>query len=317
MRKTTAIILAIGLLGGLTACAGSDTVAGCTPGLSSGDASSVVTSKGAFGKAPKITFPTPLHTTTSQRSVVIDGKGAALQAGQPVVVDVTLLNATSGDELQVTDYAKVGGSLVTLGDPSLPAVSKGLECAQVGSRVVIIGSPKDSHNGTADAANGIAKDDAFIYVIDIKSAFKAKADGADQVPQPNLPAVVTTQNGTPGITVPHRAAPKKLTVDLLKAGSGAKVAKDHYAVVKFTGISWTTPKVFDSNWKTKDASIWLVNDTQLSTGLTKALTGQRVGSQVLVIIPPADSALPDGSSLAAPPTDGDAVYVVDILGVAK
>jgi peptidylprolyl isomerase len=314
VRKSTALIAAIALLAGLTACSSGTSVAGCIPAIGSGSASSVVTAKGKLGSAPKIDFPTPLFTAKSEQSVIIPGKGAPIQAGQPVVLDVTIANGADGSQLQKTSYSANGGSIITVGTSSFPAVSLGLECAQVGSRIAIVGSAKDSHGGVADQANGIAKNDSFVYVVDVKQAFLAKANGADQIPTNGNPAVVLTDDGTPGVTVPDASAPKSTSVSLLKAGSGAKVKNQQFVIVKYTGLAWTSRAVFDSTWSKHQASILQTGSASVSSGLSKALVGKRVGSQVLAVLTPKDAAVADGSGKA--PADDDAVYVVDILGVA-
>ena len=316
MRKTTALIAAIALLGGLTACSGGTaaSTAGCDPVVLPGKASAVITAPGKLGSAPKVGFPTPLYTKTTQASTIIAGTGAPITAGQPVILDVTILNGADATPLQKTSYAATGGSLITAGKSTFPAVSEGLECAKVGSRISIVGSAKDSHRGAADAANGIGKDDSFVYVVDIKGAFLAKANGADQIPVNGMPAVVLTADGTPGISVPDRSAPKTSTVNVLKEGSGDKVKSNQFLVVKFTAIGWNSKTVFDSTWTDHQASVLQVGAATVSPGLSKALIGQRVGSQVLTVLPPRAAAVADGSGKA--PADDTAVYVVDILGIA-
>ncbi|MHC5796513.1 FKBP-type peptidyl-prolyl cis-trans isomerase [Lacisediminihabitans sp. FW035] len=315
MRKSTALIAAIALLGGLTACSGTaSSVAGCDPAITPGTASAVVTAPGKLGSAPKVDFPTPLYTKTSEASTLIAGKGAPITAGQPVILDVTILNGADAAPLQKTSYAATGGSIITAGKSSFPAISEGLECAQVGSRIAIVGSAKDSHNGAADSANNIGKDDSFVYVVDVKGAYLPKANGADQIPVNGMPAVVLTADGTPGISVPDRTPPKSSTVNVLKQGSGAKVKSDQFLVVKYTGIGWNSKTVFDSTWTDHQASVLQVGSATVSTGLSKALIGQRVGSQILAVLPPKAAAVADGSGKA--PADDAAVYVVDILGIA-
>jgi peptidylprolyl isomerase len=315
VRKTTALIAAFGILASLTACAGGAGSNGCDPLVSSGDASSAVSAPGEFGTAPTVDLPVPLYTKTTQRSEIIAGKGAPIQDGQPVIVDVTVLNGTDGSVLQKTSYAKSGGSVITIGKSSLPAVSKGLQCSTVGSRVAIVGSPKDSHGG--QASSGLAKNDAVVYVIDVKSAFPARADGADQLPINGLPAVVLAPNGAPGITLPHTAPPQDFSATLLKKGDGAKVANGDFVIVKDTGINWADNSVFSSSWKTGQASAIGVGASSVVAGLSKGLTGQRVGSQVLIVVPP-KLATSDGSDTSTTvPTDATLVYVVDILGIAK
>ena len=319
MRKTTALIAAIAVIGGLTACSsgpGADggSIAGCSPVVHSGTASAVITATGKFGSAPRVEFPTPLFTKATEASTLIAGKGAPILAGQPVILDVTILNGSNGTPLQKTSYSATGGSLITAGPSAFPAVSQGLECARIGSRIAIVGSAKDSHNGAADPTNSIGKDDSFIYVVDIKDAFLASANGADQLPVNGMPAIVLTADGTPGISVPARPAPKTSTINLLKQGSGATVTSGQFLVVKYTGIGWNTKTVFDSTWTDHQASVLHVGAPTVSPGLSKALIGQHVGSQVLAVLPPKAAAVSDGSGKA--PADDAAVYVVDILGIA-
>ena len=316
MRKTTALIAAIALLGGLTACSGGTAsgTAACDPAVLPGKASAVVTAAGSLGSAPKVQFPTPLYTKATQTSTIIAGTGAPITSGQPVILDVTILNGADATPLRETSYAATGGSLITAGKSTVPAISQSLECAKVGSRISIVASAKDSHGGAADPTNGIGKNDSFVYVVDVKDAFLAKANGADQAPVNGMPAVVLTADGTPGISVPDRTAPKTSTINVLKKGSGATVKTDQFLVVKFTAIGWSSKIVFDSTWTDHQASVLQVGAATVSTGLSQALIGQQVGSQILAVLPPQAAAVTDGSGKA--PADDAAIYVVDILGIA-
>jgi FKBP-type peptidyl-prolyl cis-trans isomerase len=318
VRKTTAILAAFALLAGLTACSSADTVAGCAPVLHSGRASTTVKATGKFGKQPKVTFPTALHTKTSQVSTLIAGKGAAIGEGQPVVIDFEILDGTTGAVLQKSTYTKLGSSLITTGDSQVPAISRGLICSQVGSRIAIVASPKDGHDGKADTADGIKKNDTIVYVLDVKNAFLAKANGAAQAPQNQFPAVVTSSKGQPGITIPSTAAPTKLETEVLKQGSGAKVKKNDPVVVQYTGVNWAaSPAVFDSTWTTGkgQASVIQPGAASLSAGLSTALIGKRVGSRIVTVIPPKLATTSDGSGTA--PSGATVVYAVDILGIVQ
>lgn len=314
MRKTTALIAAIALLGGLTACAGSGTDS-CTPVVTSGEASSTVTATGKAGTAPTVKFPTPLYTKTNEKSELRAGHGQPIQDGQPVTLDVSIYNGATGKVLQKTSYSANGGSIVTAGKSPFPALSEGLRCATAGSRIAIVGSPKDSHSGQGDQTNGIGKNDSFIYVVDVKKTFLAKANGADQVPENGMPAVVLTADGTPGISVPNESAPTTAKVSLLKKGSGEKLTAKSFAVVKSTGLSWGDRTVFESSWTDHQATVMQLGSQSVATGLSRALAGKRVGSQVLVVLPPKSNTVADGSGKA--PADATAVYVVDILGAVQ
>ncbi|WP_414172937.1 FKBP-type peptidyl-prolyl cis-trans isomerase [Clavibacter tessellarius] len=59
--------------------------------------------------------------------------------------------------------------------------------------------------------------------------------------------------------------------------------------MQYTGINWNTKKVFDSSWD-KGGKPVSFQTSGVIPGFTKALVGQKVGSQVIAIIPPADAA---------------------------
>jgi peptidylprolyl isomerase len=306
VRKTAAFVATLGILATLTACSG-EPGNGCSGALPSGDASSVVTATGKFGSEPEVEIPTPLHSKKSEASVLIDGGGDRVGSGQPLVVDVTIINGTDASVIQKTRYSEGGGTLLTAGDKNFPALGAGLLCATVGSRVAIVGSPEDSHGAQADLANGVKDDDAFVYVVDIKQAFPERADGADRLPQNGLPALSLAADGTPGLTFSSATAPKKVTTELTKAGDGAKVAEDSLLVVKYSTFAWgENPTLTDSNWSTGSASVWQIGSESVAPELGAELVGKRAGSQVIVVIPDEN-----GSTGAA------TVHVVDILGVVQ
>ena len=309
MRKTAAFIATFGMLAALTGCSAGP-AGNCDPSVPSGDASSIVTATGDFAEAPTVEFPTPLVTKKLQRSELLPGDGAPLTNGESALVDLTVLNGATGEDVTRTGYDGIGGSLVTIGPSDFKAISVGLTCATVGSRVAIVGSAKDSHGGQASPQQGISANDSFVFVIDILDSFPAKANGASQLPERDLPAVVLAPNGAPGITVPRQDPPEKLTVDVLQATNGAKLKANDLVVLKYTGLTWDDQNVFDSTWEDGQAVVKsLTASDNLAKGFVDGLVGQRVGSQVMLVIPPdlaAGSGAAEGSTL---------VYVVDILGV--
>ncbi|MES2171251.1 MAG: FKBP-type peptidyl-prolyl cis-trans isomerase [Actinomycetota bacterium] len=314
MRKLTALLAAFAVMAALTSCASSDTVAGCSPMILPGSASKVVKTTGAYGKAPKVTVPTPLYTGTTQVSTLIAGHGPAIQYGQPVTFDATIVDGRTGAVLQATTYTKTGSGLTTAGTSATPGVGKALVCATAGSRIAVVLSPKDGTNNQDDSADGVKAKDSLIWVLDIRSAFLAKANGAPKVSGDAYPSVVTTANGAPGITLPSTPAPKKLTTVPLQQGSGAVVKNGDLIITKYTAISWVAkPDTFDSTWTTNTSAPLQVGASSVAPGLSQALKGKRVGSQLLVMIPASQAAPADGSGTA--PSGVPVVYVIDILGI--
>jgi hypothetical protein len=325
VRKTTAVLAAIALLAGLSACSSSDTVAGCTPLVKTGDvAQTIKVTGGKADTAPKVTFPTPLYTKVTEQRTISAGHGSTIQAGQPSLVDVTVLNGTDGSVLTKTTYSKVGSALLSAGTSAsglTRPLTEALVCAQVGSRFAIVGSPKDSHQGKADATNGIGKNDSFVYVVDVRQKFLAKANGGSPAAVNGLPTVVTTKNGTPGLVFPGSPAPKVAKTAVTQSGSGKVVTKKSTVIANITGVTWAAkPSEFTNSWSTKQPTVLVFDGQTISPGLSKAILGKRVGSQLLVTLPAKAATVPapsDSSGITAPPAGATVVYVIDILGIVK
>ncbi|HZK60126.1 MAG TPA: FKBP-type peptidyl-prolyl cis-trans isomerase [Cryobacterium sp.] len=320
MRKVPALLATAGLLiAVLTGCSTGSATAGCDASVKEGAASKLVKVTGDFGKAPKVDFPTPLKTKTTERSEIVAGHGAGLVTGQKVKIDLSVYNGTSG---KVIEQSKYDGSTLAgfvLNDKTIKGLSKGLACAQVGSRVAVVVSPADGFGPQGGNAQiGVAKNDTLVFVLDVVKAYLPRANGTDQSVASGLPSVVLAKNGAPGITVPSATPPTTLTVGVLKKGTGAKVKEGEPVTVHYTGVLWNTKKVFDSSWKSGEPAEFVAADGStvqggVIPGFAKALIGQTVGSQVIAVIPPdqgygntASGSIPAGSTL---------IFVVDILGV--
>jgi peptidylprolyl isomerase len=107
---------------------------------------------------------------------------------------------------------------------------------------------------------------------------------------------------------------------VLKAGNGPVVEDGDTVVVQYTGVLWDDNSVFDSSWDkgTSGApatfTVSTGEDAQVIPGFSKAIIGQKVGSQLGVIIPPSEGYGEAGAGQTIP---GNATlfFVVDILGV--
>lgn len=306
VRTLPVLLLAAGIVASLSSCATAPFSGGCDSTVSSGPASSVVTAKGKFGTEPTIDFPTPIVTNTIERTELISGTGPTLASGDVVVMKYTLLDGTTGEIAAQSKYSGQG-VIVTLGDSPTPAITEGLQCATVGSRVAI------ATDAAGAGQNPDAVKDSFVFVVDVLQAFPAKAYGVPQIPQAGMPSVVTAPSGAPGVTVPRQDPPSKLTVNVLRQADGKKLEAGDHAVVKYTALLWSDSSVFDSTWTKGQADILTLTPSDTVTeGLVEGLTGQRVGSQVLIVVPPAKGFGSAGS--AGVPADSTLIYVVDILG---
>ncbi len=296
MRKTIAIVGALAILAGLTACASGPDAASC---VRPGDASAAVKATGAKDKALKVTIPTPLYVKTTQKSELKAGSGDEITAGQPVKVFVTIVDTKTGQPVQSGETLQTAGATFGAIDPqsppsTIPAISKGLVCATVGSRIAIASSPKDA---------GATGKDSYVFVVDVEKAYLAKANGTQQDEPASLPPIIVAPDGTPGFQPVKTAAPKTAVSSVLKSGSGAVVKKDSKIIAKLAQYAWSDGTVgSNASWGKPDALAYDV--TQLPKDMSKNLVGRRVGSQVLVVVP--------GKEVGETEQQ---VFVFDILGI--
>lgn len=309
VRKLSALIAVALVVPTLAACTSASTECGVFP---SGDASSVVKVSGELGSEPTIDMPTPVIAKSTEVSTAIEGEGAKLVEGQPALVEVSIVNGASGEVVDSTGYQ--GGVILTTGSEALPPATEALECASVGSRLVVVGTAEETHGGQAIPDAGVGADDSLIFIVDVLDAFLPKADGTTRPGNNGDPTVVLAPDGRPGVTIPPTEAPDELVVSVLKEGDGETVEEGDKVVVHYSGFTWADNEQFDSSWDRDQAAIFELSDGTVIEGFIDGLVGQKVGSQVLLVIPPslgygdqASASIPAGSTL---------VFVVDILGIA-
>lgn len=320
MRAALPLLLSAGLVVSLAACSPATTTdaSGCTP-APSGSSSSGVKASGDFGSKPDVDVPFPTSVDSTQRSVLIPGDGETVENGDTVEIEFTLFNGETGVELSSTEYAGTPTEFPVDEAQLLPGIVKTLECSTVGSRVVGVIPAIDSFGDAGSEQLGVAAGEDIVFVADIIAIAPPvepalpRADGEDQPPTEGFPTVVLDADGRPTITIPPTAPPTDLQIAVLKKGDGAVVADGDDVTVHYVGMNWNTGVVFDESWARGEPATF--NTAQVIEGFTKALVGQTVGSQVIVIIPPDYGYGAAGSGDKIGGTD-TIVFVIDILGIA-
>lgn len=267
---------------------------------------SKITVEGDFGKAPKVKVPTPWGIAATQTKVLKPGNGAVIKEGV-VEVNYQGVNGRTGETF---DESFTGGKAIAFNlDQVVPGFKKGLVGQRVGSRVLIAMTGPDGYDasgGNPDA--GIELGDSLLFVVDIVSAQLTGPEGTTVKPRAGLPTVVD-KDGTPVVTLPKGNPPAKLEVQPLIAGKGRKVGATDQVTIHYQWLTWSDGKVVEQNFGKPAESTPLAG---LIPGLQKALTGQTVGSRVLVVVPPADG-YPNGNESPKVGKDDTSVFVVDIL----
>lgn len=306
-RLAGALIAVALTAAGLTGCSAAG--GGCTPEASSGQASQAVSASGTT--KPAVRFATPQHASRTQVSTLRAGTGDPIVPTQEIVADFTIVNGTTGKVVTTTPYSSVAqaATFVVDGVP-VKGLRKALVCSRVGERLAAVIPPGEGY-AASNRPSTVGPGDSIVVVADVRRAYLPRANGVNQVMAGGLPAVVLAPDGRPGITLPNTAPPKKLVVADLKTGSGAVLKASDTAVVHYTGVLWNQDKtVFDSTWQNGAPAAVPLN--QVVKGFRTALVGQRVGSQVLAILPPAEAY--GTKAQGSIPANSTLVFVVDILG---
>ncbi|MEV5795375.1 FKBP-type peptidyl-prolyl cis-trans isomerase [Streptomyces sp. NPDC052192] len=191
----------------------------------------------------------------------------------------------------------------------------GLVGKKAGSRVEMSVPPTWGYGTQGNAQAGIKGTDTLVFVVDIENTFNSKssAKGKD-VPQSDaaLPKVGTNTDGkAPSIDVPKANAPTKLVAEYVIEGDGETVAADSSVLVQYKGVLWDGGKEFDSTYSRGQLTSFSLQ--QVVKGWAQGLTGKKVGSRVLIVIPPKlgyGDKPPAGSGIKK---DSTLVFSVDIL----
>jgi peptidylprolyl isomerase len=278
------------------------------------DALAKVTVSTDTSAKPTVKVATPFTIKKTADSTVAKGPGDALASGQTITFDYLLVDGRTGKEVQ-TSYGKSPASLVLDPQKTNKQLVTALTGETVGSRVLVAIAPKD---GLAKkiTAKGVKKDDALLFVIDVKSVRTplTRATGDAVTPPAGLPTVALAADGKPTITVPNGVpAPTSLVVQPLIKGTGPVVQAGQTISVNYTGVVYDTGKQFDSSWDRGQPADFVIGKGQVIAGWDEGLVGQTVGSQVLLVIPPDKGYGSQGQASAGIKGTDTLVFVVDIL----
>nr|WP_223188400.1 FKBP-type peptidyl-prolyl cis-trans isomerase [Streptomyces sp. TRM68416] len=191
----------------------------------------------------------------------------------------------------------------------------GLAGRKVGSRVEMAVPPAMGYGEQGNSQAGIKGTDTLVFVVDLKGTFNAKSSAeGTPVAQDNidLPKVgVNTDGKAPSIEIPDSDAPTKLVANYVLEGDGEKVGAEDTVLVQYKGVLWDGGKEFDATYTNKQLASFSLQ--QVVKGWSQGLTGKKVGSRVLVVVPPdlgyGDNP-PQGSEIKK---DSTLVFSVDIL----
>jgi peptidylprolyl isomerase len=272
---------------------------------SSGDTSKGVKVTGDFGTTQTATFKTPLKATGLQRTVLTEGDGKETTSGQSLDVLLSVYLGKDGKSLG-TQPANLKA-----GDAGIPeAFLAAVNCVPIGSRVVVTAAAKDIYGEQGNPNLGISADDSLVIVTDVIGEKKPLVPGAWKQ---DVAKVTFDGKGKPTLKLPDIVPPSSLLLKVLRPGDGDVVKDGDTVTVDYQGTNWRTGKIFDQSYGKQPASF---ATDQVVPGFGAALVGQRVGTRLVVSIPPKYGYGENGNAQAGIQGTDTLVFVIEIKKTA-
>lgn len=311
--SAVALISAL-LLPALAACGGG---ANDDADPAGGGGLSAVSFTGKVGDSLKATWHAKLAKPKSTTvTTLVKGTGAKVASGDAVSTYLWLADGTT-KKVAYSDYSN-GAAESLQNDGQLGDVfDKIFSGATYGSRVVAVTNAKELL-GSASAGTqlGIGANDSVVVVADLVKKAATSPTPSDakvhDVPASEMPKVVVKKGKPTGLTwtgIDKPALTTPVRRVILKRGSGATVKASDTVTVNYLGETYQAKKPFGESYTTKTFTQSL---SGLIQGWRIGLAGVKVGSRVLLEIPPAYGYGAQGSGSAIP---GNATlwFVIDVV----
>ncbi|MFI0480886.1 FKBP-type peptidyl-prolyl cis-trans isomerase [Actinomadura sp. 9N215] len=288
---------------------------------------------GKFAAEPKVKIPTDLAPEGKRKATAsIKGTGPKIASGDTLFVQYSFYQWSKDkdeeDSSKKSTSKQLGSSYKqeAQGQPTRPLVvgksgikgfDQGMVGQTAGSRVVLQIPPSQGF-GKDGQQLGLGEKDWVVFIVDVQAVVPKNAapqGTKKELADKKLPKVEDQGPGkAPKVTMPKgEDAPDKLQVKTLVEGTGPALAKGDEAVVNYQGKIWKTGQEFDTSWGAEGAPAKFAVGTGATVpGFDKGLTGAKIGSRLLLILPPKEGY---GSKGSPPKIKGDdtLVFVIDVL----
>jgi len=151
-----------------------------------------------------------------------------------------------------------------------------------------------------------------LFVISLFAGLALAACGSSAPPSPNASVTAKGSFGSsPSVTIPKQKPTGTLAVKILIQGNGPTITKSDLFLSNFTIYVWsgTTNKLLDSTYSSSPQ----VLPASLLPGIQSAVTGKKVGSRVLVVVPPKQGYGTSGNSQLGVTGSDTLVFVMDLI----
>jgi len=329
LRRPAAALCAVLLVPALAAC-GDDS--GKAEDKDSKSESSAETSAGgATGELTEVSFSGDVgesltatwHSTidvpeTTKVTTLVQGSGSAVADGDTVSTYLWVGNGTTKQDVY-SDYDNGAPESIPNDEQAGEVFSKLFSGSTYGSRVVAVTTATELFGASADNNQlGVGVDDSLVIVADLvekQEVSPTPTDDSAHDASPGTQPKVVEEKGSPtgldfsGLSEPSLDTPVQRVV--LEEGTGAAVKASDTVTVNYLGATYDATSPFDESYSGTPLTSSL---SGLIQGWSIGLTGVKVGSRVLLQIPPAYGYGAQGSGSTIP-ANATLWFVIDVLEV--
>lgn len=290
----------------LAACGDDD---GGGSGSGSDDALHGITVGGDLGKVPEVEWDGELDVDETETSVVIEGDGDELAEGDQVEAYLWMGNGTTEEEAY-NGFESGQPETIVASEQLSPVFRDAVLGQTIGSRVAVTTTAEEAFGPSGNPNLGIGNKDSVLIVIDLMEIYEPPAP--KDVPQSQMPKIIEKGGDVTGFDfsgVKEPAEDGELLRSVVTEGDGAVVGETDTVTADYLGMIYDGKKPFDESYSKEPVPFGLQNVVK---GWTYGLAGLKVGSRVILQIPPALGYGEAGSGENIPP-NSTLYFVVDII----
>ena len=266
-----------------------------------------VTVSGEFGEEPtvKTTEGFGVKEATSEEIVVGDG----VELAEDTVIEAKIAVFDSDGKMIQGNYGSEDTERIDLAAGEAPWLAE-LVGANIGSRVAVALPVADVVGPQGAPQAGLEPEESMLFLVDVLEEAEAPRQ-----PPAFAPQVVGDGQDITALDFSEAAEtpPAKFEAITLLEGDGAEVEQGQQVVVDYFASVWGEgDEPFDNSYERGEPAQFPLVKGSLIDGWVKGLVGTKVGSRVMLIIPPE---LGYGAEGGGPGIPGGAtlVFVIDVL----
>lgn len=315
MRRLLALLVAVLLLSATAACGGSTDSAD-----EDADAIAGLTVSGDFGSVPTVKVDPAVEVDKPVTEVITEGDGEPVKVGSKAMLHLYTANGKTGKKLGTTYDAGKPASVPMDEAQIFPALVKALDGKPSGSRIAVADTVKDLYGDAGTEQTGLKATDTLVFVIDVLSATPATVldgpEGTEVDPPADAPTIEQSGDRISRLTwagTPEKPSDKLQVIPLVE-GEGKPIDGAKIVTLNYIGQVYGAAKPFNNSYEQEPAT-FDIGVGGVIPGWDKGLEGQRVGSRVMLIIPPDQGYGKAGNPAIKVTGKTTMVFVVDVLGV--